>query len=129
MRYDAIFITTGLVCVLAGMAFGIWMGIGGDFTYAPAHAHLNLVGWVTLSLYGLMHRAYPALATAKLAPAQLVLAIVGAVTVPFGIIQAIGAGDHSGPPLMAIASSLGIILAALMFTSMFVGKAAFAKPA
>ena len=129
MRYDVTFITAGLLCVLAGMAFGIWMGIGGDFTYAPAHAHLNLVGWVTLSLYGLMHRAYPALRTAKLAPVQLVLAIVGAITVPFGIIQAIGAGDHSGPPILAIASSLLIILAALLFTIMFVGKAALAKPA
>ena len=42
-----------------GMAMGIVMAVGHDFTLAPAHAHLNLLGWVSLSLYGLFYRAYP----------------------------------------------------------------------
>src|SRR5262245_26327667 len=74
MRYDAIFISAGLICLLIGMSVGIWMGVREDILYAPAHAHLNLVGWVTLCLYGLIHRAYPSLAAAKLAPVQLWLA-------------------------------------------------------
>jgi hypothetical protein len=44
------------VAALCGMSLGIWMGMGGDFRIAPAHAHLNLLGWVTLALYGLYHR-------------------------------------------------------------------------
>ena len=35
---------------------GIWMGMHEDFTLAPVHAHINLLGWVTLALYGLYHR-------------------------------------------------------------------------
>ena len=34
---------------LQGMAFGIFMGIKQDFMLAPAHAHLNLLGFVTMS--------------------------------------------------------------------------------
>ena len=38
--------------VLLGMGFGIYMGATDNFTLAPAHAHLNLIGWVTMALYG-----------------------------------------------------------------------------
>ena len=40
------------IYVLIGMGFGIFMGATNDFTLAPAHAHLNLIGWVTMALYG-----------------------------------------------------------------------------
>lgn len=48
-----------LVAALAGatgMSLGIYMGMAHDFALAPAHAHLNLLGWVTMMLYGLYHR-------------------------------------------------------------------------
>ena len=38
---------------LAGMGFGIFMGITQDFMLAPAHAHLNLLGFVTMFLSAL----------------------------------------------------------------------------
>ncbi|MCU0829105.1 MAG: hypothetical protein MUE52_17350 [Tabrizicola sp.] len=41
---------------LCGMMLGLAMGISQDFTLAPAHAHLNLLGWVTMAIYGLYHR-------------------------------------------------------------------------
>jgi hypothetical protein len=40
-----------------GISMGIYMGINEDFTLAPSHAHLNLLGWVTMSIYGFYHRA------------------------------------------------------------------------
>jgi cbb3-type cytochrome oxidase subunit 1 len=30
----------------------MWMGANEDFRLMPVHAHLNLVGWVTMALYG-----------------------------------------------------------------------------
>ena len=44
------------LCGLSGISLGIWMGMHEDFTLAPVHAHINLLGWVTLALYGLYHR-------------------------------------------------------------------------
>jgi cbb3-type cytochrome oxidase subunit 1 len=51
-RVSAAFFFTGVVCVLIGMSYGMYMGAREDFTLAAAHAHLNLVGWVTMALYG-----------------------------------------------------------------------------
>ena len=39
------------------MCGGILMGMKQDFTLVPAHAHLNLIGWVTLALMGLYYNA------------------------------------------------------------------------
>lgn len=51
-RVSAAFFATGAVCVLIGMSWGMYMGSNQNFTLMPAHAHLNLIGWVTFALYG-----------------------------------------------------------------------------
>jgi ABC-type proline/glycine betaine transport system permease subunit len=56
MRISDFCLVFAAVAALCGMALGIIMGISQDFTLAPAHAHLNLLGWVTMALYGLYHR-------------------------------------------------------------------------
>lgn len=52
---DFCFVIAGLAALM-GMTMGIVMGVTQDFTIAPAHAHLNLLGWVTMAIYGLYHR-------------------------------------------------------------------------
>ena len=42
-----------------GMALGLYMGVSGDHSLFPAHAHINVLGWVTLALYGIVYRIYP----------------------------------------------------------------------
>ena len=51
-RISLWFFAVAPVYVLIGMGFGIYMGASMNFTLAPAHAHLNLIGWVTMALYG-----------------------------------------------------------------------------
>jgi hypothetical protein len=51
-RVSAAFFVTGGLFVLIGMFGGMWMGANEDFRLMPVHAHLNLVGWVTMALYG-----------------------------------------------------------------------------
>ena len=42
---------------LVGIVLGIVMGIKQDFTLMPAHAHLNLLGFVTMFLSALYYRS------------------------------------------------------------------------
>ena len=82
---------------------------------------------MTLALYGLIHRAYPALATAKLAPVQCALAILGPLVMTPGILIAISSGGTDDK--LAIVGSLGVILGTALFAIMFAGKVMMAKPA
>ncbi len=128
MRYPATFITVALLCLLVGEAFGMWISQSPErFPLHPAHAHLNLAGWVTLCLYGLVHHAYPQLAATKLAAVQCLVSIFGAVVMPPGILLAITSGEQNMGPV--IAGSIGVMLGTLLFAIMFVGKVAMAKTA
>ncbi|HVZ99285.1 MAG TPA: hypothetical protein VG841_03100 [Caulobacterales bacterium] len=124
MRFDVIFIVVAVLCLLIGEGFGFWMSSNEQlFVFAPVHAHLNLAGWVTLSIYGLAHRAYPVLASAKLAPFQAGLAILGALVMPYGIWVVL----HGGGEGIVIPGALMVALGTLLFAIMFVGKVALAK--
>ncbi len=74
-----------VILFLVGTLAGIVMGIEENFTLAPAHAHLNLVGGVLLFLFGLYYRLVPAAGQSKLAPIQGWLHMVGAIVFPVGI--------------------------------------------
>lgn len=54
-----IFLRTGILLILIGAGFGIFMGISQDHIQAPTHAHLNLVGGVWMFLAGLFYNAHP----------------------------------------------------------------------
>jgi len=60
-----------------GSAFGLVMGMTHDFVQAPVHTHLNLLGWVSLGLVGLLYALRPAFAATRLARAHFVLHNLG----------------------------------------------------
>lgn len=53
--------------LVLGVSLGLWMGIQQDFKLAPVHAHLGLLGWVSLALAGLIYQAHPTLSQTRLA--------------------------------------------------------------
>jgi hypothetical protein len=74
-----------VILFLVGTLGGVVMGMQENFTLAPAHAHLNLVGGVLLFLFGMYYRLVPAAAKSKLAPIQGWLHMIGAIVFPAGI--------------------------------------------
>lgn len=100
-RIDVSFLLLAVLCLLVGLSLGIGMGIAHDFQLAPVHAHLNLVGFVLPSIFGLTYRAYPALARSRLALPHLALSSVGAIVLPFGIYIAV----TQSAPVIAIAGA------------------------
>jgi len=64
------FLRIAVLYIIVGVALGIYMGASGNHLMHPVHAHLNLLGWVAMSLFGLFYRAIPAAAETKLAKAH-----------------------------------------------------------
>jgi len=84
-----LFFVTAALCVTLGMAWGIHMSASGDHTLAGAHAHLNLVGWVTMALFAIYYHLVPAAADTLLAKVHYAVALAGVVLLVPGIVQAI----------------------------------------
>ena len=52
MKASTLCFRAAVLLVLAGMVWGLQMAISEDHSAFPAHAHLNLLGWVSLFLFG-----------------------------------------------------------------------------
>jgi hypothetical protein len=59
-----------LLYLLVGVTMGIAMGATQNFVLRPVHAHINLLGWTTLALAGLVYGVFPVLAESRLARLQ-----------------------------------------------------------
>ena len=71
------FMLAAVAAGLAGMSLGIYMGTAQDFRFAHVHAHVNLLGWVSLTLYALFYQAVPAAAAGWLPRLHFGLATFG----------------------------------------------------
>ncbi len=79
------FMLTAAILAVIGMCLGIWMGTREDFTFAPVHAHINLVGWASMFLFGLWYKLHPAVAGRGIAHIHYWVALVGVVCLAIGI--------------------------------------------
>jgi FtsH-binding integral membrane protein len=110
-RVDVYFLLLATLLLLAGAALGISMGASENFQLTPVHAHLNLVGWASLAVFGLAYRAYPKLAERRLALFHFIFSATSAVLLPIGIGLAV-LRSQSG---LAIAASLLWVIGVLLF--------------
>lgn len=102
---------TAPLYALAGMSYGIHMASSGDFTLAPAHAHLNLLGWVSIALYGTFYTVVPSASQSILAKVHVALAELGVIVLTPGIALAVlGKGEA-----LAATGSIIVILSMLLF--------------
>jgi hypothetical protein len=102
-----------VVLLLIGMVAGMAMGIQQNFTLAPAHAHLNLVGGVLLFLFGLYYRLVPAAGNSTLAQIQGSLHILGGLVLPAGVaLTLLNNGAYFAAPAIG---SVIIVVATLLF--------------
>jgi uncharacterized membrane protein len=99
---------------LTGIILGIVMGIRQDFVLMPAHAHLNLLGFVTMFLSALYYRVVPEAAASGLARYQAVVSVAGAVVFPIGIACVLLGGHDRFEPVV-VAGALTVLLGMALF--------------
>ncbi len=102
------------VCLgIVGMVVGIIMAASGDHRIFPAHAHLDLLGWVSLFLIGIFYRLHPSIGASRVALVQVGIWICATVILSCGV-----AAIFLGRPdleFIAIAGSLIILADMVMF--------------
>jgi cbb3-type cytochrome oxidase subunit 1 len=84
-RIDTAFLLIASACQIIGVCLGTIMGVEEDLRVASVHTHVNLVGWASLALFGVIYRLYPELATSRLARVQFWLTAPSALVFPVGI--------------------------------------------
>ncbi|OCA84215.1 cytochrome-c oxidase [Bacillus sp. FJAT-27225] len=59
MRLGTLFLKVASVYFLVGVCMGLGMEMAGDHRLMGAHAHINLVGWASMGLFGLIYVLFP----------------------------------------------------------------------
>jgi hypothetical protein len=111
MKASSISFPAAVLMVLAGMVWGIVMAISQDHSAMPAHAHLNLLGWVSLFLFGIFYHLHPTIDRSRAALIQVWVWIVGTVILTVGI-GLVDTGHPIGDPFAAVGSL--IVLASML---------------
>lgn len=106
-------IKMAIVYLLLGLVLGIGMAASHQFELRPVHTHLNLLGWTTMALTGLVYCLFPHAAASRLAIGHFWLHSLGLPVMVAGL-TAYSLGLTQFEPLIA-AGSLLLTLGLLLF--------------
>lgn len=112
------FFKIAVLYFVVGVIFGIWMGIAQKFQFAPAHAHINLLGWASLAIMGTIYRLFPQAAGTRLATWHFWVYNVGIAAFVIALASILAGNEHMTTSLI-IASNVIIVGVVLFAINVF----------
>jgi cbb3-type cytochrome oxidase subunit 1 len=112
------FLRIAVVYLVLGALLGGFMGATQQFTLAPVHAHLLLLGWASFALAGLVYHLYPAASATRLARIHFWLHNLGLPAFMVGLAMLLT--GHSTGPLVAIPAAVLIVALALFAANVLI---------
>lgn len=109
-----------ILFLLAGIAMGLQMSISGNHSVIGAHAHTNLLGWVTSALFGAYYALNPAKAASRIAKIQFWV-YVPSIAILAATLYLFYLGNRALEPILAIASLVAFAGALLFAYIVFAG--------
>lgn len=85
MNISRSFMVMSAIYLIVGILLGSYMGGSGDHSLAPVHAHINLLGFTLMTVFGIGYRLVPGLAEGTLPKAHFWLHQVGALLLLIGL--------------------------------------------
>lgn len=99
---------------LVGSSVGLYAGITQQFELATGHAHVNLLGWVSMALMAALYRLFPSMESDRLAGVHFWLYLLSYLFFP-GSLVAMGFGWAGAGAVLPAAASL-MLLSVLLTT-------------
>ncbi|MGH8281591.1 MAG: cytochrome-c oxidase [Gammaproteobacteria bacterium] len=107
-RMARIWLKIAVVYLLIGVIFGLVMGMSHQFQYAPVHAHINLLGWASLGLAGVIYWLCPRAGGHWLGLVHFWLHNIGLPIFVIGLFF-LQAGHPAAQPVVAIGATIAVI--------------------
>jgi len=96
-----------------GVSLGLYMSIVHSYVLTSVHVHINLLGWVSLALAGIIYTLFPDLASTKLAKTHFWLHNITLPIMMVGLTFIIY-GQVALTPVVAISGTI-LVLAIILF--------------
>lgn len=108
------FIKISVVYFTIGVLLGLYMSIVHNHLLVGVHAHINLLGWVSLAIVGLIYVHFPHLATTKLAKIHFWLHNISLPIMMVGLSFVLN-GFAALTPLVALGGTV-LVIAIILFS-------------
>ena len=118
-RISQLYFKTAILFLIIGILMGLNMAISQDHTVIGAHAHCNLLGWVTMAIFGGYHALNPQKAEMRVAMIQYYVYTAGIVLMVPSLYLMLQ-GNAAMEPIVALASVItfvGVLLFAFIIFS------------
>lgn len=122
-----LYFKTAILFLILGIGMGLNMAISQDHSVIGAHAHCNLLGWVTMALFGGYHALNPRKAGRRIAMVQYGVYTAG-VTLMVPSLYLMLLGNMAMEPVVAVASIITFIGVLMFAFIIFSGEQAVTTP-
>jgi hypothetical protein len=120
-RLAARFIRHAAIYGLIGMVWGIYMAASQNHATHVGHAHLMLVGWVSMALFGIAFQVWPKAAEGVLPVIQFWAVNIGVVVMSVGLWLIYTGNIPVGEPLATVGSLLTLLAMVLFIVNLWRG--------
>ncbi|MBZ9739636.1 MULTISPECIES: cbb3-type cytochrome c oxidase subunit I [unclassified Mesorhizobium] len=132
-KVSELFFKTAIVFLILGILAGLQMAISGDHGAFPAHAHINLLGWVTSAIFGGYYALNPVKAARRIAMIHYGLYTLGIVIMLPALYLMLQGGRTEFEPIVAggslIVAAAVLVFAVVVFSAQTVRSASGLSPA
>jgi cbb3-type cytochrome oxidase subunit 1 len=113
------FVKIAVVYFLIGTVLGLVMGSADQFQYTSAHAHINLLGWASLAIIGVIYKVFPEIADNKLARVHFWLHNIGLPLLVVSMVFFANDEESIGIPFAAVGGILVIVSVIVFLVNLF----------
>lgn len=85
MSHHVLLVRTAAIFGFVGAMLGSHMAGAGSYAFRPIHAHILVVGWLSLFAFAAFYRMYPVPRSSTLASMHVWSAIIGAIGLTTGM--------------------------------------------
>ncbi|WP_372631086.1 hypothetical protein [Cohnella sp.] len=125
--YSKWLIRTAALYSLAGALIGADMAGRKDYSMIPVHAHILVVGWLTLFAYGIFYSVFKEVSMVRTAKLQAWTTLLGGGLMPFGMLAYYKAENTATLLAFIVPASVLLVAIALFIVVLFFDKQLFAR--
>ncbi|MDQ0350278.1 cbb3-type cytochrome oxidase subunit 1 [Alkalibacillus filiformis] len=106
-------IKISVVYFVIGVLLGLYMSMTGQYIYTSVHAHINLLGWTSMTLAGILYLIFPRAGMSPLGKVHFWMHNIALPVMMLGLFLVL-AGHLQWLPLVSI-GAIGVVIAVIVF--------------
>ena len=109
------FIKISVVYFTIGVILGMYMSMGHVYTLTGVHVHINLLGWASFALAGLIYYLFPKAGNHALAKVHFWASNIGLPLMMVGLTTLLLSDNEQAIPIISIGATL-VVISVILFT-------------